>query len=59
MFRKIITVAVLAVGAGLVTAGPVLAGGDVSPNNGLPAPGVLALVAVGVIAAIALARSRK
>ncbi len=60
MFRKTITVAVLAVGAAAISAGPALAGSviDAVPN-GLPAPGVFGLVAIGVIGAIALARSRK
>ncbi len=57
VFRKTITAAVLAVGALTISAGPALAG-DTAPN-GLPAPGVLGLVAIGVIGAIALARSRK
>ena len=58
MFRKTMTAAILAVGAATVSAGPVLASVDDTPGS-LPAPGILALVAVGVIAAIALARSRK
>ena len=58
MFRKTITAAVLAVGAATISAGPALAEFDVTPN-GLPAPGVLGLVAAGIIGAIALARSRK
>ena len=60
MFRKTITAAVLAVAAATISAGPALAGitTDFVPGK-LPAPGVLALVAVGVIGAIALARSRK
>ncbi len=57
MFRKIITAAVLAVGAATISAGPALAGDIVIGR--LPAPGVLGLVAIGVVAAIALARSRK
>ena len=57
MFRKTITAAVLAVGAATISAGPALAG--VEFPNGLSAPGVLGLVAIGVIGAIALARSRK
>ena len=59
MFRKIMTAAVLAVGAGLITAGPVLAGLVDEAPNGLPAPGILGLVAIGIIGAIALARTRK
>ena len=63
MFRKSITVAVLALGAATISAGPALAGligvGGDTTSNGLPAPGVLGLVAIGVIGAIALARSRK
>ena len=55
MFRKTITTAVLAVGAATISAGPALAGSFAS----LPAPGVLGPIAIGVIGAIALARSRK
>ena len=58
MFRNKFTAAVLAVGAGLITAGPALAVDDFTPN-GLPGPGVLGLVAIGIIGAIALARLRK
>ena len=58
MFRKTITVAVLALGAATINAGPALALMDTAPN-GLPGPGVLGLVAAGIIGAIALARSRK
>ncbi len=57
MFRKTMMAAVLAVGAAAISAGPALAGD--TTGNGLPAPGVLGLVAIGVIGAIALARSRK
>ncbi len=62
MFRKTMTAAVLAVGAATISAGPALAGIPGTPdttNGQLLAPGVLGLVAIGVIAAIALARSRK
>ncbi len=60
MFRKTITAVVLAVGAATISAGPALAGVESDiVSNGLPAPGVLGLVAIGVIGAIALARSRK
>ena len=61
MFRKAMTAAVLAVAAATISAGPALAGitTDLVPGGTLPAPGVLALVAIGVIGAIALARSRK
>ncbi len=59
MFRKTITAVVLAVGAATISAGPALAGVGDFVINGLPAPGVLGLVAIGVIGAIALARSRK
>ena len=55
MFRKTITAAVLAVGAGLITAGPALAGTPVE----MPAPGILGLVAAGIIGAIVLAKLRK
>ena len=58
MSRKAITAAFLAVGSGLITAGPVLATAGM-PGPTLPGPGVLVLVAAGVIGAIALARSRK
>ena len=58
MLRKTITAAVLAVAAATISAGPVLAG-DVVVDGKLPAPGVLGLIAVGVIGAIALARTRK
>ena len=58
MYRKIMTAAVLAVGAGLIAAGPVLAG-DATTEGKLPAPGILGLVAIGIVGAIALARSRK
>ncbi len=62
MFRKTITAAVLAVGAATISAGPALA--DCHANAtcdevGLPAPGVLGLVTIGIIGAIALARLRK
>ncbi len=56
MFRKTMMAAILAVGAATISAGPALAG---QPVAQLPAPGVLGLVAIGVIAAIALARGRK
>ena len=59
MFRKTMTAAVLAVGAATISAGPALAGTPDQTGGTLPAPGVLALVAIGVIGAIALARSRK
>ncbi len=62
MFRKTITAAVLAVGAATISAGPALANcqiGGPCDLNGLPAPGVLGLVTIGIIGAIALARSRK
>ncbi len=57
MFRKTITAAVLAVSALTISAGPALA--TLHGYDPVPAPGVLGLVAIGVIAAIALARSRK
>ncbi len=63
MFRKTITAAVLAVGAATISAGPALAECHLAiPNcdtNGLPAPGVLGLVTIGIIGAIALARLRR
>ena len=58
MLRKAITATVIALGAAIFSAGPVLAGGD-STGGDLPAPGVLGLIAVGVIGAIAFARSRR
>ena len=62
MFRKTITAAVLAVGAATISAGPALADCHIEglcDLNGLPAPGVLGLVTIGIIGAIALARLRK
>ncbi len=61
MFRKAMTAAVLAVGAATISAGPALAGAPPPPpaEPALAAPGVIGLVAIGVIVAIALARSRK
>ena len=59
MLRKITTIAVLAVVMGLTTTGTALAGGSDSTGVGLPAPGILGLIAFGVIGAIALAKSRK
>ncbi len=58
MIRKTMTVAILVVAAALASVGPVLAG-QFETEPTLPAPGVLGLVAMGVIGAIALARSRK
>ena len=57
MIRKIVTTAILFAGLLTVGVGPALAGDTAPP--GLPAPGILGLVAMGVIGAIALARSRK
>ncbi len=59
MFRKTMIAAILAIGAAPIVAGPALAGTPDITIGKLPAPGVLALVAIGVIGAIALARSRK
>ncbi len=63
MFRKAITMAILAVGAATISAGPALAVCHISAEcddiGQLPAPGVLGLVAIGIIGAIALARLRK
>ncbi len=56
MLRKIISVAVLAASASFAAIGPALANGG--PPT-LPGPGVVGLVALGVIGAIALAKSRK
>ena len=58
MFKKVINTAVLAVGAAMISAGPALASSDDTVGS-LPAPGVLVLVVIGVVGAIALARSRK
>ncbi len=58
MFRKTITTAVLAVGAATISAGPALAMEDLMMNE-LPGPGVLGLITIGIIGAIALARLRK
>ncbi len=57
MFQKSITAAAVAFGAAIVSAGPVLAGGGAVVV--LPAPGVPGLIAIGVVGAIAFARSRK
>ena len=56
MFRKITTIAVLAFAISSISVGSVLA--DAGPPS-LPAPGVLGLIAFGVIGAIGLAKSRK
>ena len=58
MLRKTITAAFSTIAAGLITTGPVLAGADQTGPT-LPAPGVLGLVAIAVVGAIALARLRK
>ena len=54
--RKITAIAVLAAILGLTTTGTVLAG---EPSGDLPAPGILGLIAFGIIGAIALTKSRK
>ena len=61
MFRKIMTVIVAVIAATSINIGPVLAQAGTPDQSGgnLPAPGVLGLVAIGVIGAIAIARSRK
>ncbi len=63
MFRKAIMTAVLAVGAAMIIAGPALAQADTMPPDmmviELPGPGVLGLITIGIIGAIALARLRK
>ena len=63
MFRKTIMTAVLAVGAATIIAGPALAMEDElmadTMMNGLPGPGVLGLITIGIIGAIVLARLRK
>ena len=56
MFRKTVTTTILAVAATMVGAAPVLAS-VTGPN--LPTPGVLGIVAAGIVGAIALARTRK
>ncbi len=58
MFRKTITAAVLAVGAATISAGPALAVCGEEPCD-VPAPGVLGLVTIGIIGALALSRLRK
>ncbi len=57
MFQRLVTATVLGLGATLIAAAPVMAieNGEVP----LPAPGILGLVALGVVGAIALARLRK
>ena len=57
MTRQTLTFAYLIAGTVLVSVGPALAS-NVPPQD-LPAPGVLGLVAMGVLGAIALVRSRK
>ena len=56
MIQKVMAVALLVAGVVVVGVEPALA--DTGPLR-LPAPGILALVAMGVIGAVALARSRK
>ena len=57
MFGKMLWAIVLAFGASTMVAGSALAG---SPEDTvLPAPGVIGLIAIGVIGAIAYARARK
>ena len=57
MFQRLVTATVLGLGATLLAAAPVMA--SVTPPTPLPAPGILALVALGVVGAIALVRLRK
>ena len=57
MIRKISTTAILAVGGTTLYAGTALAGPPTA--DPLPAPGIIGLVALGVVGAIALAKSRK
>ncbi len=59
MFWKTIMTAVLAVGAATISAGPALAVMVDEMPPMLPGPGVLGLVTIGIIGAIALARLRK
>lgn len=56
MFSKLTMATVAAVALAITTTGPALADATVGK---LPAPGVLGLVAIGVIGAIALAKLRK
>ena len=58
MFQRLVTATVLGLGATLIAAAPVMAGIHITVVP-LPAPGILGLVALGVVGAIALARLRK
>ena len=58
MLQKTMAAVFLAIGSGLIAAGPVLAAGDTTGDM-LPGPGVLGLVAAGIIGTIALAKLRK
>ena len=59
MIQRLVTATVLGLGATLIGTAPVMAGdaGGVAIN--WLAPGILGLVALGVVGAIALARLRK
>ncbi len=60
MFRRTVTATVVALGAATILAAPALAGAEFDSSIvALPAPGVLGLIAIGVVGAIAFARSRK
>ncbi len=54
MFRNKFTTAILVIGATMVSAGPAIA-----QVADLPAPGVLSLVAIGIVGAIVLTKLRK
>ena len=57
MFQRLVTATVFGLAATLIAVAPVMAGkAETAP---LPAPGILGLVALGVVGAIALARLRK
>ena len=55
--KNLFGTALVAVSAIIVSAGPALA--SIPPGASLPAPGVLGLVAAGVVGAIVVAKLRK
>ena len=57
MFQRLVTATVLGLAATLIAVAPVMAGEPIAAP--IPAPGILGLVALGIIGAIALARLRK
>jgi hypothetical protein len=57
--KKLVLAACATLGTIMVMAGPAMAGVADSSNDNLPGPGVLGLVAVAVVGAIAVARFRK